>query len=47
MANKVKEHIEFHYLLTEIRVCALILLGWNIFYKKYLEISKTNLSLIT
>ena len=32
--NKVKEHIAFHCLLTEIQLCNLIPLGLNIFLKK-------------
>ena len=42
MTDKVKEHTGFHYLLTEIQLCALILLGFNIFHKKYSAKSKTN-----
>ena len=33
--KKVKEHIGFHYLLTEIQLYTLILLELNIFLKKY------------
>ena len=38
----VKEHIGFHYLLTEIPRYTLILLELNIFLKKYLAKSKVN-----
>ena len=33
--KKVKERIEFHYLLTEIQLYTFILLELNIFLKKY------------
>ena len=33
--KKVKEHIGFHYLSTEIQLYTLILLELNIFHKKY------------
>ena len=33
--DKVKEHVEFHYLMTEIPLCTLILLELNVFRKKY------------
>ena len=36
--EKVKEHIGFHYLLTEIQLYTLILLELNILLKKYLTI---------
>ena len=35
MTKEVKEHIGFHYLLTKIQLCTLILLELNIFHKKY------------
>ena len=35
MIKIVKEHIAFHYLLTEIHLYTLILLELNIFLKKY------------
>lgn len=35
MIKKVKEHTEFHYLLTEIQIHTLILLELNVFLKKY------------
>ena len=37
MTNKVKEHTGFHYQLTEIQVCTLILLELNIFFKMLLS----------
>ena len=33
--KKVKQHIRFHYLLTEIQLSTLILLKLSIFLKKY------------
>ena len=42
ITNKVKEHIGFHYFLTEIQQCTLILLKFNIFLKKYWAKSKAN-----
>ena len=47
MANKVKEHIGFHYLLGEIMLRTLILLKLKIFCKKYLAKSQINPSLTT
>ena len=44
MTNKVKEDIRSHYLLTERRLCTLILLALNIFYKKCWAKSKANFS---
>ena len=35
MTKKVKEHVEIHYLLTEIQLRTLILLEFNIFLRKY------------
>ena len=35
LVNKVKEHIGFHYLSTEMRVCTLILTELNVFLKMY------------
>ena len=40
--KKVRRHIGFHYLPTEIRFCTLILLELNIFRKKYYRKSKGN-----
>ena len=37
MTEKVKEHVGFHYLLTEIQLHTLILLELNIFLKRYLK----------
>ena len=37
MINKGNEHIVFHYLLTKLRLCTLILLELNIFLKKVLN----------
>ena len=42
MTEKVNEHTEFHYLLTEIQLRTLVLLELNIFPKKYSTKSKTN-----
>ena len=47
MTKKVKEHVKFHYLLTDIRLCTLILSELNIFCEKYEANSKKNLSLTT
>ena len=47
MTNKVKERIRFHYLLTEIQLFTLILLGLNIFHKNYWAKSKINQTLRT
>ena len=33
--KKVKEHIVFHYLMTEIQLYTMILLELNIFHKMY------------
>ena len=46
MTNKVKKHIRFHFLLTEIQLGTLTLLGLNKLFKKYLAKSKINQSLI-
>ena len=43
--EKVKEHIRFHYLLTEILLFTLILLEWNIFLSEVF--SKIKYKLIT
>ena len=45
--KKVKEHIGFHYFLTEIHQYTLILLEFNIFLKKYRAKSKINQLLTT
>ena len=45
MTNKAKEEIGFHYLLADIWPLTLILLGLNIFHKKYLKKYSTYLSL--
>ena len=42
MTKKAKEHIGFHYLLTEIQLYTLILLGLNKFFKKYQTKSEIN-----
>ena len=46
MTTEVKEHIEFYYLLIEIRLYTSILWDLNIFFKKYLAKSKINQLLI-
>ena len=46
MTKEVKEHIEFYYLLIEIRLYTSILWDLNIFFKKYLAKSKINQLLI-
>ena len=40
MTKKVMEHIRFHYLLTEIELCTLVLLELNKFFKIYYKIIK-------
>ena len=47
MTNQVKQHIVFHYLLTEIQLCSLILLELNIFLKKDWTKSMINRLLVT
>ena len=44
MTNKVKEHTGIPYLLTEIHLRTLILLGLNIFHNMYYTKSKIKLS---
>ena len=44
MTNNVRERIGFHCLLTEIRLCSLILLELNIFRNNYETKAKTNQS---
>ena len=45
--KQVKKHIGFHYLLTQIQLCTLILLELSMFLKMYQTKSKINLSLTT
>ena len=45
--KQVKKHIGFHYLLTQIELCTLILLELSMFLKMYQTKSKINLSLTT
>ena len=45
--KQVKKDIGFHYLLTQIQLCTLILLELSIFLKMYQTKSKINLSLTT
>ena len=41
MTNKIKQQIRFHYLLTEIQLCTLIVLEFNIFFKTLIKIKDT------
>ena len=43
--KQIKQHIAFHCLLTEIRLCTLIFVCLNIFLQKYYTKLKTNPSL--
>ena len=47
MANKVKEHIGFHYLLTEMQPCTFMFFGIEYIPQDLLNKIKKNESLIT
>ena len=45
MSNKIEIQIGFHYLLTEMQLCTLIILEFYVFWKKVLIKPKVNQSL--